>query len=506
MKKIVVVVLTILYCLTISLYAELNVMISEQNEITPPFDFRHFFCEGEESIHFYNNIIENGHMNLYHFTLNSDFSYSSQTLLESINIQGTFIDNIKMYRLHNSDCIHIAYEDDDDRIQRMSMLSDFDQISGSVDLATSVNQINSYLSVSDSVFVYQRNNYGNSSSQYYKHNLLTDNYEMFTSRTNNYHIERMWNLFAIPRSEENSSFQGYCLYNEQVELINTVELATPSQEFTYLFYSEREHEDIPFGNGFVTSYYTFGDNPNCPAIYVELINNELIVNEINQGIYYTKAVGSGALYSLYYDWGGDNLLHCIRSQYDGESWTNIDIGTCLSNKEPLVIDDLVIYTYSYGGNDVTFTIFDDDEIGDIETCTLSGGLGYYPTYMFGKIFCFAPGNSSNVSYFNFGYTYPNSDDSNPALNTIVSSNYPNPFNPTTTIEYSVPETGNVSIDIYNILGQRVDTLINSEHSKGTHTIQWDGVDDNQNALSSGIYFYKVSQNGKSVTKKIVMMK
>ncbi len=88
---------------------------------------------------------------------------------------------------------------------------------------------------------------------------------------------------------------------------------------------------------------------------------------------------------------------------------------------------------------------------------------------------------------------------------ITSSNYPNPFNPTTTIEYSVPETGNVSIDVYNILGQRVKTLVNSEHSKGTHTIQWDGKDVN-NALSSGIYFYKVSQNGKSVTKKIVMMK
>lgn len=74
----------------------------------------------------------------------------------------------------------------------------------------------------------------------------------------------------------------------------------------------------------------------------------------------------------------------------------------------------------------------------------------------------------------------------------VSSNYPNPFNPSTTISYSVKETSRVRIDVYNIKGQLVRTLVDEEKNTGQHMIQWHGVDNRGRTVASGVYFYTVS--------------
>ncbi len=85
-------------------------------------------------------------------------------------------------------------------------------------------------------------------------------------------------------------------------------------------------------------------------------------------------------------------------------------------------------------------------------------------------------------------------------------NYPNPFNPETNISFNVTESGNVKIDIYNIKGQKVKTLINDSYLSGIQNIVWKGEDDNKKQVSSGIYLYKM-QNGKySSTKKMILMK
>ena len=85
-------------------------------------------------------------------------------------------------------------------------------------------------------------------------------------------------------------------------------------------------------------------------------------------------------------------------------------------------------------------------------------------------------------------------------------NYPNPFNPVTTIAYDVPEVASVRVDIYNILGQRVSTLINRSHEPGYYRIQWDGTNDYGQALASGMYIYSIQASGFTSVKKLVLMK
>ncbi|MDD2228063.1 MAG: FlgD immunoglobulin-like domain containing protein [Candidatus Cloacimonetes bacterium] len=99
-------------------------------------------------------------------------------------------------------------------------------------------------------------------------------------------------------------------------------------------------------------------------------------------------------------------------------------------------------------------------------------------------------------------------EDNPAVANIVKavSNYPNPFNPSTTIRYSVPKDGGVNLFIYNTRGQLVRTLVNERRKKGNYTVIWNGKDNSGNTVSSGVYFSRILSNGKSRTSKMLMMK
>ena len=92
--------------------------------------------------------------------------------------------------------------------------------------------------------------------------------------------------------------------------------------------------------------------------------------------------------------------------------------------------------------------------------------------------------------------------------TITSSigNYPNPFNPETTISFTIPIESNLRIDIYNIKGQKVKALINGVYEAGNHKIVWNGLDDNGQNVGSGIYLYRMKTDDFSQTKKMVLMK
>jgi parallel beta-helix repeat protein len=85
-------------------------------------------------------------------------------------------------------------------------------------------------------------------------------------------------------------------------------------------------------------------------------------------------------------------------------------------------------------------------------------------------------------------------------------NCPNPFNPTTNIEFDLPRSGPVRIEIFNILGQKIRTLVN-EHMKAGHwLVDWDGKDDNGNDVSSGIYFYRLQAGEFTQTKKMILLR
>ena len=90
--------------------------------------------------------------------------------------------------------------------------------------------------------------------------------------------------------------------------------------------------------------------------------------------------------------------------------------------------------------------------------------------------------------------------------TQLKNNYPNPFNPVTNIVYSIKEVGNVTIEIYNLRGQLVKTLINETKKTGKHITSWDGTDNSNKPVSSGVYFYKMYSGKFTSTKKMILMK
>jgi hypothetical protein len=85
-------------------------------------------------------------------------------------------------------------------------------------------------------------------------------------------------------------------------------------------------------------------------------------------------------------------------------------------------------------------------------------------------------------------------------------NYPNPFNPETVIRYALPENCYVELAIYNILGQKVKTLVNQYQNAGYKMVLWNGRDDKGNEIASGVYFCKIRTPRYSETKKMVSLR
>ncbi len=86
------------------------------------------------------------------------------------------------------------------------------------------------------------------------------------------------------------------------------------------------------------------------------------------------------------------------------------------------------------------------------------------------------------------------------------ANYPNPFNPTTIINYYVPSAGSVELKIYNQLGQEIRTLANSIQPIGTHQVVWDGRDGHGNSVVSGLYFYRLKAGLVVETRKMILLR
>ncbi len=179
-----------------------------------------------------------------------------------------------------------------------------------------------------------------------------------------------------------------------------------------------------------------------------------------------------------------------------------------------------------GGNDFSFllrTMEDDGESlmhieltksGDTYTMNsytlVSGFLNPIDSEMIGDdIYVLEFGNSwlnnretTNIWKVSFGPTTSIEEPVTSLKGFELEQNYPNPFNPSTKIQYSVPNVSNVKLEVFNNLGQKVSTLVNSEVTSGKHTAEFDG-----SGLTSGVYFYKLSVNGSSVqTRKMLLLK
>ncbi|MDP8210894.1 MAG: carboxypeptidase regulatory-like domain-containing protein, partial [Candidatus Stygibacter australis] len=121
---------------------------------------------------------------------------------------------------------------------------------------------------------------------------------------------------------------------------------------------------------------------------------------------------------------------------------------------------------------------------------------------------FTSGNESEIITLDFTCDWVGSDADEDVILGVnaLGDNYPNPFNPTTNFAYSVKDEALVTIEIYNVKGQKVRTLVNEIQDYGIYRVTWNGDADNGNKVSSGIYFYKIDTGDFTKTKKMILMK
>ena len=161
---------------------------------------------------------------------------------------------------------------------------------------------------------------------------------------------------------------------------------------------------------------------------------------------------------------------------------------------PVRIDDNIYNTErgAFKGN-----LYDAYHLND--TIAEIIAIGYYS---FGD-YKHVPRDTSDV----IGHVVNSIEDREKFANTFkLNQNFPNPFNPTTQIDYFIAKAGNYTVSIYNILGQKIRTLVSDFHGIGNKNLVWDGLDNNGKVQGSGIYFYTLNGEGISLTKKMILIK
>jgi hypothetical protein len=116
------------------------------------------------------------------------------------------------------------------------------------------------------------------------------------------------------------------------------------------------------------------------------------------------------------------------------------------------------------------------------------------------------GNGPRTITFDAGYALGVGDELGVPDVFALHQNYPNPFNPVTTIRFDIPQESHVRMDVYNVLGQRVRTLMNGTMQPGFHAVSWDGTNDMGKPLASGMYIYRIQSSKFTSVKKLVLMK
>ncbi len=88
----------------------------------------------------------------------------------------------------------------------------------------------------------------------------------------------------------------------------------------------------------------------------------------------------------------------------------------------------------------------------------------------------------------------------------LEPNFPNPFNPTTSIRYNLPAGARVTLEIFNSIGQRIRTLADGAHQPGSYAVEWDGMDQHRTAVAAGLYFYRLHAGDQVQTRKMILAK
>ncbi len=226
-------------------------------------------------------------------------------------------------------------------------------------------------------------------------------------------------------------------------------------------------------------------------------------------IFTRRDAASPAKYSQLY-WARTNFVDSLRH-------TNFD-PYCKNPIPNLTATVGVPFTYT-----IPDSIFCDDDINDTLTYSIGGlptWLSYddktktfsgTPTAKANARWCVVtitdPSNSKAAVYFSI--TVQNANDVNDNQSSVLeyklNQNFPNPFNPSTTITYELKSTTEVDITIFDLLGRKIRTLLHGQESAGNHQLQWDGTDERGKKAASGIYFCRMNAEHFSDVQKMILL-
>ena len=201
----------------------------------------------------------------------------------------------------------------------------------------------------------------------------------------------------------------------------------------------------------------------------------------------------------------------VVARYDyGSDLAGIIFGDTVGRLHSVRIDgsESPNFPISLNGNlKVSAALSDLDRDGDLDI-VIPDNSGYYVIdikrpYQSIEWACYT-GSYSRAS--NTFQTVPNQDLVIDALSTTLLGAYPNPFNPSTNLSFSLKEQGLVNLEIYNQKGQKVRTLLSDTMPAGEHRIHWNGTDDNGRNVASGLYLYRMKSGKYSSTRKMILMK
>ena len=114
---------------------------------------------------------------------------------------------------------------------------------------------------------------------------------------------------------------------------------------------------------------------------------------------------------------------------------------------------------------------------------------------------------SDILYLDFSEgTAAGDNELIPGFSAILEQNYPNPFNPNTNIRFILEEADRVDIEVYNIKGQIVRTLVKGNYDSGEFIVNWNGKNDDNQDEASGVYFYKMNTSNKSQIRKMILLR
>ena len=289
------------------------------------------------------------------------------------------------------------------------------------------------------------------------------------------------------------------------------------------------------GDGLVDEYYTNPDNPNDPSNGIPLLystwpfpywdstahGGSMMFHLSNTKI--NAPNDHGMMAAIWQDSNRARLYNEFPASYPElvdfadtpEIWISVspDYGMTWSEpaslnkvETPQLIGMKPMYVYPADKVKYVGVTPEGKKIGKL-------GVMFYDDISWGSFQLDGPIGQNDGGYVRFmelNITFPSSVSNNdpvvaPAI-TMLRQNFPNPFNPETTISFNMPKGGFANLSIYNTKGQLVKTLINGMTPVGDHRSVWDGKDSKGSSVASGLYFYKLNANGRTETRKMMLMK